>query len=131
MGDIIERFRYRFELWRRERREDLFGVPRTDDDSTETGRRIWEQISVVRLLVDVVFCLCGIAILAFAIYLWSGFGFSPGPNHHLHPGAPDPSFHARWLVFVGLGISGYFGFSLASTFVQTDSKDEDNGPGNI
>ena len=30
MRDIIERFRYRFELWRRERREELFGVPRTD-----------------------------------------------------------------------------------------------------
>ena len=27
--DIIERFSYRFELWRRERREDLFGIPRT------------------------------------------------------------------------------------------------------
>jgi hypothetical protein len=27
--DLIERFRYRFELWRRERREDLFGTPRS------------------------------------------------------------------------------------------------------
>jgi hypothetical protein len=27
MNDVIERFRYRFELWRRERREDLFGTP--------------------------------------------------------------------------------------------------------
>src|SRR6266545_6505051 len=30
MRDVIERFRYRFELWHRERREDLFGVPRSD-----------------------------------------------------------------------------------------------------
>lgn len=30
MRDIIERFRYRFELWQRERREDLLGVPRTE-----------------------------------------------------------------------------------------------------
>jgi hypothetical protein len=27
---VIQRFRYRFDLWRRERREDLFGVPRDD-----------------------------------------------------------------------------------------------------
>lgn len=62
MRDIVERFRYWFELWRRERREDLFGVPRTDDDS-ETRKAC---------------------------------------------------------------VSGYFGFSLASTFVQTDSKNEGN-----
>ena len=30
MRETIERFRYRFELWRREEREELFGVPRTD-----------------------------------------------------------------------------------------------------
>ena len=90
-----------------------------------------QQVSATRLLVDVVFCLCGIGILIFAIYLWSGFGFSLGPDHHLHPGAPDPSAHARWLVLVGLGISGYFGFSLASTFVYTDSKDEGNVTQNI
>src|SRR5687768_8032223 len=30
MRELIERFRYRFELWRRDRREDLLGVPRTD-----------------------------------------------------------------------------------------------------
>lgn len=29
MRDVIERFRYRFQLWRRERREDLFGTPRS------------------------------------------------------------------------------------------------------
>jgi hypothetical protein len=28
--DIIERFRYRFQLWRRERQEDLFGLPRNE-----------------------------------------------------------------------------------------------------
>ena len=27
--DVIERFRYRFELWRRERLEEFFGIPRT------------------------------------------------------------------------------------------------------
>jgi hypothetical protein len=31
--DVIERFRYRFELWRRELREDLLGVPHTDPRS--------------------------------------------------------------------------------------------------
>ena len=29
MSELIERFRYRFELWRRERRKDLFGPPGT------------------------------------------------------------------------------------------------------
>jgi hypothetical protein len=28
--DIIERFRYRFELWRREQREEFFGTPSTE-----------------------------------------------------------------------------------------------------
>ena len=30
MRDVIERFQYRFELWRREWREDLFGAPRPE-----------------------------------------------------------------------------------------------------
>ena len=80
-----------------------------------------QQVSAVRLVVDILGCLCGFGILAFAIYLWFGFGFDLGPNHHLYPDAPDASGHARWFVFVGLAISGYFGFSLASTFVQTDT----------
>jgi hypothetical protein len=33
MRDVIERFRYRFQLWHRERREDLFGMPRSDPRS--------------------------------------------------------------------------------------------------
>jgi hypothetical protein len=28
--DVIERFRYRFELWRREQREEYFGIPRAN-----------------------------------------------------------------------------------------------------
>ena len=90
-----------------------------------------QQVSAIRLVIDIVFCLCGIGILVFAIYQWSGFGFSLGPNHHLHPGAPDPGAYARWLVLGGLGISGYFGFSLASTFVYTDSKDTRDSTQNI
>ena len=82
-----------------------------------------QEVSAARLLVDIVFFLCGVGILAFAIYLWSGYGFALGPDHHRYPGAPDPSGHARWLVLVGLAISAYFGFSLASTFVYTDSSD--------
>jgi hypothetical protein len=89
-----------------------------------------QQVSAVRLLVDIICCLCRIGIFGYAIYLWSGYGFSFGPDHHLHPGAPNPSGHARWLVFVGLGISGYFGFSLASTLTYTDSDDESDGPVN-
>ncbi len=30
MRDVIDRFRYRFQFWHRERREDLFGMPRSD-----------------------------------------------------------------------------------------------------
>jgi hypothetical protein len=33
MRDVIERFRYRLQLWQRERREDLFGMPRNDPRS--------------------------------------------------------------------------------------------------
>jgi hypothetical protein len=90
-----------------------------------------QQISGGRLLVDIVCCLCGIATLIYALYVWSGYGFTLGPNHRLHPGAPDPSGYARWLVLVGLSISGYFGFSLASTLTHTDTDDEDNGTENI
>jgi len=39
MRETIERFRYRFELWRRERREDLSGEPRTDPRSLREYRR--------------------------------------------------------------------------------------------
>jgi hypothetical protein len=31
--ETVERFRYRFELWRREQREELFGIPQTDPRS--------------------------------------------------------------------------------------------------
>jgi hypothetical protein len=33
MREVIDRFRYRFLLWHRERREDLFGMPRSDPRS--------------------------------------------------------------------------------------------------
>jgi hypothetical protein len=33
MREVIDRFRYRFLLWHRERREDLFGMPRNDPRS--------------------------------------------------------------------------------------------------
>jgi len=89
-----------------------------------------QHVSAVRLVVDIICCLCGLGILAYAIYLWSGYGFSLGPRY-LHPGAPDPSAHARWLVFVGLAVAGYFGFSLFSTFTQTDSRDEGDETKNI
>ena len=36
--DVIERFRYRFELWRRERQEDLLGLPRNDPRSLRQYR---------------------------------------------------------------------------------------------
>jgi hypothetical protein len=38
MRETIERFRYRFELWRREQREDLSGEPRTDPRSLREYR---------------------------------------------------------------------------------------------
>jgi hypothetical protein len=33
MSELIERFRYRLQLWHRDRREDLFGMPRSDPRS--------------------------------------------------------------------------------------------------
>jgi hypothetical protein len=64
----------------------------------------------------------GVVVLAYSIYLWSGYHFSLGPNVRVYPGAPDPSSGARWLFISGLIISGYFGFALyASTLAPPDS----------
>jgi hypothetical protein len=90
-----------------------------------------QQVSGVRLLVDIICCLCGVCILIYAVSVWSTYGFSLGPDHRLHPGAPDPSGHAPWLLLVGLAISAYFGFSLASTFVHTEPDNEPDETENI
>ena len=37
MRDIIDGFRYRFELWRREQREEYFGAPRDGSAEEEPG----------------------------------------------------------------------------------------------
>jgi len=64
----------------------------------------------------------GLMLLAYSIYLWSGYHFSLGPNVRIYPGAPDPSSGARWLFISGLIVSGYFGFALyASTLPPPDS----------
>lgn len=78
------------------------------------------EVSVAGLVVDLICCAGGFGVIAFAIYIWSGCGFSFGPDHHVYPGAPDPSFFARWLLLLGLGITAYFGFSLWSRFIDSD-----------
>jgi hypothetical protein len=62
------------------------------------------EVNGLRFSVDVACSLFGLGVLFFAIYLWSFYG-----------------------LIVGLLISGYFGFSLASSFVDTDSRDSDDG----
>lgn len=82
--DIIERFRYRFELWRRERREDLFGTPRTDplDASDDASRYADPKYAVIlsestaRFLGRIVFTYFGVVFLAAQI-CWLVAGLFP------------------------------------------------------
>jgi hypothetical protein len=81
--------------------------------------------SLVWIVLHISGFVFGLMVLAYSIYLWSGYHFSLGPNVRVYPGAPDPSSGARWLFVSGLIISGYFGFALyASTLPPPDSDDD-------
>src|SRR6266436_4922652 len=66
MHDVLERFRYRFQLWHRERREDLLGIPRTGtpeerdylSDYSDPKRAVLLTESTVRSI-----CRSGVAYL--------------------------------------------------------------------
>ena len=67
MHELIERFRYRLELWRHERREDLFGPPVTHppDDPSDYIRKYGSVIteSTPRFLIRSVAVYFGIIII--------------------------------------------------------------------
>jgi hypothetical protein len=90
-----------------------------------------QNASGLRVLGDVLFLLCGVGVLVIAIYRWSDCGFIATFTTWHHRGQPDPCGYAKWVTLVGVVISGYSGFSLASTFVNTDSKGEGNDTQNI
>jgi hypothetical protein len=56
-------------------------------------------------------CLFGFFVLGYALYTWAGYGFSLGPNHHVHPDAPDPSLGARYFLLAGLTLAAYCAFA--------------------
>ena len=85
-----------------------------------------QNVNGVRFLVDVVLFLCGLGVLIAALHLWNGCGFLENLLTRHHRGERDPCDYARWLTLVGLIISGYFGFSVASRFIQTGSPNDDN-----
>jgi|ERR1043166_8923077 hypothetical protein len=54
----------------------------------------------------------GLLVLGYAIFSWAGYGFTFGPDQHLHPGAPDPSAGDRYLVLAGFTLTAYCAFAV-------------------
>ena len=75
--EVIERFSYRFELWRRERREDLFGIPRSQPPGapdytsyySDPKRAVLVTESTVRSIGRVVLIYFGVIIITAQICL--------------------------------------------------------------
>jgi hypothetical protein len=93
--DVTERFRYRFDFWRRERREDLFGVPRDDprtlrEYSVERTTARWSDAKYKDMLTETpsrsvlrgIGLYFGIAIIVASI-CWFISGFAPSARHAL------------------------------------------------
>ena len=83
------------------------------------------QRGLVWMTVHILGCLLGLLILGYAIYLWSGSGFTLGPNQRLHPGVPDPSGGERYLFLLGITLSAYLTFALYSALGPANSSDSD------
>ena len=104
MRDIIERFRYRFQLWRREQREDLLGPPGTHlpdffDHTSVYAKPKYAVLlteSTPRAVVRSVGVYFGIIIIAAQICRFVT-GFLPSARFVLSMG---------FLVFVGLWTLG-------------------------
>jgi hypothetical protein len=112
MRDVIERFRYRFELWHRERREDLFGTPRTDsphepDHASRYADPKYAAIlseSTPRFVGRIVGVYFGIIIIAAQICRFVS-GFSPSARLALAIGFL--TFVALWTLGSILGVVGF------------------------
>ena len=90
-----------------------------------------QNVSGFRLVVDILFLLYGLGFLAVAIYLWSDCGFVSEFTTRQPSGRRSPCDSARWMTLLGLVISAYFGFSLASTLLCTKSGNDDDAVNNI
>jgi len=86
------------------------------------NRAIWIALHVFG-------CVIGALILGYAIFEWAGYGFTLGPDHHLHPGAPDPSIGARYFFLGGLTLCAYCAFALylasGSPDISNSNTDDD------
>jgi hypothetical protein len=66
--------------------------------------------------------------------VWAGYGFTLGPNHHVYPGVPDPSFGARYFFLGGLTLLAYCAFALyltSGSSPKSDSNAPDDGSPDI
>jgi len=70
-------------------------------------------------------CGVGMLVLGYAVFAWAGYGFTLGPDHRLHPGAPDPSIGARYFFLGGLILSASCAFALYLTTGSSQKPDED------
>jgi hypothetical protein len=71
-----------------------------------------------------IFMIAGVfggLVVAYALYRWSGFGFTLGPGKYSM--LPDPSAGYRYLFLVGLTIVAYSLFELYRP-AKDDAKDE-------
>jgi len=77
-------------------------------------------------------CVIGVLVLGYAIFVWAGYGFTLGPDHRLHPGAPDLSIGARYVFLGGFALSAYCAFALYITTGSSQKSDgdftDDNSP---
>jgi hypothetical protein len=105
LRDVIERFRYRFEIWHRERREDLFGMRRTDPRSlreytTEQSSLSSSQESEPRIRLGLK--IAAIYLIGSSVF---GLAFLLGPQN---PEFLAQSFSARlggYLLEFGLDVA--------------------------
>ena len=76
-------------------------------------------------------CVIGLLVLGYAVFVWADYGFTFGPDHRLHPGAPDPSIGARYFFLGGLILSAYCAFAvyLATGSSQKSDTDTDDDSG--
>jgi hypothetical protein len=83
--------------------------------------------NLVWTVLHVLGCVIGLLVLGYTVFVWAGYGFTLGPNHRVHPGAPDPSIGARYLFLGGLTLSAYCAFALYLTSGSSQRSDSDTG----
>ncbi len=105
MRDIIERFRYRFELWHRERLEDLFGTPRTEPRESDPNYAAMLTESAPHFAWRLISVFVGVLLIAALIFTavreqW------PGLRQELTVGFAI--FAAIWTVISVVSAIGFY-----------------------